>query len=599
MEGGKAAWRFHRRAAEEGTEGSFGSRRSGFTVFVNYVSKRIHYRTLKEAFEGYGFVRDVFVAYNSPRRRESSSTFAFVRFKTLVEAKKAVKEGDGRLLDGFRIRVSLEKELVESRMRPKELKKGSRNNTWSIRDDRSYRDVLLGKSPGDRASEARIERVEAEKNVMVVEFTDNGKSSDGRRDVCRSQEVEIESAEVNWRALSLVGRIKAMYNPELIEQALVSEGYQVKVSQWQDLLAVLQFSSRESFNRAWCKREDMLQMWFDDLERLVGFEGKRRVKVWVRMFDVPLSVWCPSFFTNVGRKWGSVVRIDKDTLERNRFDEAKLLVEVQHASDIPDRVSFLVRNQLREVKLVTEVFEEDRIFLDGRSPFDDGRAAAEFQESEEEHCLPGEFNDVRIEDDMRRSHNDVCAQTSAPQRVHAESTRANSSNNNLFEVPLMSGEGSFGPTVMGRVEMDQAGRDNSPSISNGSRLQEVPIGIISGSETGLGCPLVFYFGGKSGMPSSVIPRLHLNPIEATLKRQDNRDKSGKIRKGKKGSHKFRPMEQRGVDCDLGTANGHPTRETNQKEVMQEAEDTLEVSSALGVVFGVSREEVVEKLALLE
>ncbi|GMJ09231.1 hypothetical protein HRI_004592300 [Hibiscus trionum] len=599
MEGGKANRSFHRRAADEGAEGRIGSRRLGFTVFVNYVSKRIHYRTLKEAFEGYGSVRDVFVAYNSLRRRGSSSTFAFVRFKSLDEAKNAVKEGNERLLDGFRIKVSLEKELVESRPGPKESKKGSRDNTWSYRDDRSYRDVLIGESLRNGISEARLEGVAAEKNVMVVDFTDIRKSSDGRRDGSRSHAVEIESSEVNWRALSLVGRIKAMYNPELIEQALVSEGYQVKVSQWQDLLVVLQFSSRESFNQVWCMREEMMQMWFDDLERLVGFEGKRRVKVWVRMLDVPLSVWCPSFFTNIGRKWGSVVRIDKDTLERNRFDEAKLLVEVQHASDIPDRVSILVRNQLREVKISTEVFEEDRIFLDGRSPFDDVQAAVESQESGEEHRLQGVFNDVWIEDALQRSPNDDCAQASAPQVVHAESARAKSSSNNLFDVPLLSGEGSFGPSGLGRFEMGSSGRDVSPSISNGSRLQDVPIGIISEVENGLGCFLAFDNGGKSGVPPSATPRFHLNPIEATPKRQDNCDRSGKGRKGKKGRRKTRPMEQRGVDCDLEPADGYSTRETNLKEVVQEAEATLEVSSALGVVFGASRDELVERFVLLE
>ncbi|KAK8498299.1 hypothetical protein V6N11_061733 [Hibiscus sabdariffa] len=65
--------------------------RRGVAVFVNFVSKRIHPSTLKEAFEVYGKVIDVFIAFNSVKRRGMRSTFAFVRFSNPKEAMNAIK----------------------------------------------------------------------------------------------------------------------------------------------------------------------------------------------------------------------------------------------------------------------------------------------------------------------------------------------------------------------------------------------------------------------------------------------------------------------------------------------------------------------------
>ncbi|KAK8578803.1 hypothetical protein V6N12_069147 [Hibiscus sabdariffa] len=69
------------------------SSRKGVSIFVNYVNKRIHPRSPREAFEDFGKVLDVYVSYNNSRRLGMRSTFAFVRFSILqeVDAAKVVK----------------------------------------------------------------------------------------------------------------------------------------------------------------------------------------------------------------------------------------------------------------------------------------------------------------------------------------------------------------------------------------------------------------------------------------------------------------------------------------------------------------------------
>ncbi|KAE8735672.1 hypothetical protein F3Y22_tig00000340pilonHSYRG01207 [Hibiscus syriacus] len=60
--------------------------------------------------------------------------------------------------------------------------------------------------------------------------------------------------------------------------------------------------------------------------------------------------------------------VDEDTIKRNRFDEAKVLIQTQRVSLIPDRVLVSLNGSISTIKLRVENFEEERIFIDGRGP---------------------------------------------------------------------------------------------------------------------------------------------------------------------------------------------------------------------------------------
>ncbi|KAK8670727.1 hypothetical protein V6N13_037345 [Hibiscus sabdariffa] len=89
------------------------ARRGGAIVFVNFVSKRISQSALREAFELYGRVTDVYIAYKNPTRVKMRSTFVFVRFSNMGEATKAVEFGNNRRMDGFTIKVFLKNKYTE------------------------------------------------------------------------------------------------------------------------------------------------------------------------------------------------------------------------------------------------------------------------------------------------------------------------------------------------------------------------------------------------------------------------------------------------------------------------------------------------------
>ncbi|XVF50690.1 hypothetical protein PTKIN_Ptkin04bG0122600 [Pterospermum kingtungense] len=75
-----------------------------FTVFFNNLSRRVSRNALWEAFEAYGRVVDIFILDHSKR----PFCFAFVRYRSVEECRRVVRDGNGRRIDGMLILVKEE-----------------------------------------------------------------------------------------------------------------------------------------------------------------------------------------------------------------------------------------------------------------------------------------------------------------------------------------------------------------------------------------------------------------------------------------------------------------------------------------------------------
>ncbi|EOY12746.1 Uncharacterized protein TCM_031281 [Theobroma cacao] len=78
-------------------------RSSLHSVYISNLSRRITKQGLKEVFDAYGKVRDVFISNRQSQAKVT--TFAFVRYKELREMDRACTHGNGRRLDGHYIVV--------------------------------------------------------------------------------------------------------------------------------------------------------------------------------------------------------------------------------------------------------------------------------------------------------------------------------------------------------------------------------------------------------------------------------------------------------------------------------------------------------------
>ncbi|KAE8696468.1 hypothetical protein F3Y22_tig00110670pilonHSYRG00078 [Hibiscus syriacus] len=434
-------------------------------------------------------------AFRSRKRVAASSTFSFVRFRRKSEADLAVRRADGRIINGFKIRVFHDNKGDPKFQRSVDDK--NINKVWlsSIRDSRSFKEVV----GGDQFVEGRVKEhvdfsqryiLAGKDNVIHVMFEDDKVVRKTSQNGEENKIIRIAEKEVVWRQSCLVGKIKNMYNEDIVQTAFCTDGLDVKVSILHELLVVLQFKYESARQVCWQNREHWVSLWFNELELLEGYENKLRVKTWILLSDVPLLVWSESFFMNLGSLWGKVLLVDEDTCNRSRFDVAKILLEVQCASEIPEKVSIVCNGRLYSIKITTEAQEESRMFIDGLMSgggewCPDAGVASKEKSIEDVHVTGSGSEDAFNSDAPHASHCQRSENVNGLMEVsrglgEAEVERRVVVNEALHEVPIFENIGPkdlFADDSVGYMELNRDGGHvwKTQSVSNSSRLLDIPI----------------------------------------------------------------------------------------------------------------------------
>ncbi|KAK9008239.1 hypothetical protein V6N11_075141 [Hibiscus sabdariffa] len=321
-----------------------GSQRSGFSVFVNFVSKRIHPSTLREAFSVYDRVVGVFIAFNNPKRLKFRSTFAFVRFASLEEAEKAVRLGTNRKMDGFYIKVFMENNIGMSSSMPKaagNFSKMYKSNASKfparVKEGLSYKDALLKKGG-----------VEKSRSIETASSGHDLKLSDHHIGVMSNKEVEKFSFDIHpkvyeWLSNCLVCQVKGMYDADFVQQVLVAGGFKVKVCVWSGYFVLLYFDEEEHMEIFRDLKEAMLESWFVSIDSYYDFTRLNKLKIWVVLDGFPIEAWHEDVFVSMANSWGSFVKLDEDTASKSRLDSARILISVSSVSVFPQQVAISVK----------------------------------------------------------------------------------------------------------------------------------------------------------------------------------------------------------------------------------------------------------------
>ncbi|KAK8578523.1 hypothetical protein V6N13_100359 [Hibiscus sabdariffa] len=146
--------------------------------------------------------------------------------------------------------------------------------------------------------------------------------------------------------------------------------------------------------------------WLPDID----FDSR---SVWVSVFVVPVQFWSQDTFGNIAQLWGSLVRVDDNTVEPKSFEQARLLIEMKHWERIAETIEVdcngrLVPIRVQEVEVVhahdivchcetEDASSEDADQVEG------GREAAQdaFAESDLTRILPGQL-EMRAMDSGRQ-----------------------------------------------------------------------------------------------------------------------------------------------------------------------------------------------------
>ncbi|XWS30037.1 hypothetical protein CRYUN_Cryun24cG0083500 [Craigia yunnanensis] len=158
--------RNHKRRTAGKRKGAHPDRRSNlYSAFVDNLSLRVPKRTLWDAFYDYGKVVDVYIPRFLKRQNNKGTTFAFVRYKFESELLKAIGGGNNRRIEGWHIKVKKANFKWKERSSPQKLqrweeKKGEvprdGKTSFALRDNRSYRDALMG---ADKQTEKRLKEI--------------------------------------------------------------------------------------------------------------------------------------------------------------------------------------------------------------------------------------------------------------------------------------------------------------------------------------------------------------------------------------------------------------------------------------------------------
>ncbi|KAK8990187.1 hypothetical protein V6N11_008702 [Hibiscus sabdariffa] len=454
-----------------------GFKRSGFSVFVNYVSKKIHPLTLKEAFSVYGKVLDVYIAYNNSRRRNMQNTFAFVRFSKEEEGQAAVEKANNRVMDGFKIKVYWDRKQpglrgeVKSQDSKEFLEQKVIGKVANGVDGRSFKEVLVSNYFGhnDFSQEAVEDGAEQSKydNIIVSE-------------PIAEISINIKEKDKQWLKKCLVGQIVAMYDASFVQQMLTLEGFKVKVSCWSGYYVIISFEEEEQIEIFWDLKESVLKPWLVDIDTVENFMIQKKLRVWVSLEGLPLEAWNEAALMSIGSLWGNVIRLDTDTSEKNRLDVAKILIGVKCPSAVPPLLKVTLNGEVSSVKVRTSEYEEERVWLDNEEPnswhecpseeMDDyqGKVGLEMKDNDDSNSLrDGEQLISHVEKaeliekggDSTKVNNlstdtgskvlkNVCGPTfgksidkerMSQQKNHTVSTEVGLDKNNLYEVQIVSG----------------------------------------------------------------------------------------------------------------------------------------------------------------
>ncbi|KAK8626247.1 hypothetical protein V6N13_133898 [Hibiscus sabdariffa] len=295
------------------------------------------------------------------------NTFAFVRFMNLWEALSAVDLANNRRMDDFIIKVFLDKKVQMVAKGPSSVERSkaqhapTKVNMNRFKDERSYKDALLNPSKlgliDENDGPINVPSVIAEASRPAVENKYEPIS------------INIQDSDGEWLNKCLICQISAMYDAEVVQQFLQSEGFKVKVSCWYGFYAIIRFEEEEHIDIFWDLKDSLLKPWFSDIDSMEKFMKSKKLRIWVCIEGFPLHAWNDFAILSIGRRWGEVISLDTDTNKKNRFDVARILVGVNCLSDVPLFPTIEVKGVIYNLKISTFEYDDDRCWIDNEQRF--------------------------------------------------------------------------------------------------------------------------------------------------------------------------------------------------------------------------------------
>ncbi|KAE8668156.1 Small nuclear ribonucleoprotein family protein [Hibiscus syriacus] len=263
---------------ESNTKGYINDKSGCYTLFIDNLPEKIHWKRFGSLFCTHGRVIDVFI----PNKRNSKGVrFGFIRFATNVEARKVISIMNGAHIDGSKIGVSFTK------FKP-------RHSYW--RKSSAIVHLKTGMEVVSRNNHGEVEGVVDDDKLLVLSNCLVGR--------CKNL-VKISNLANQMQAKGLTGF--------LIMRAAGNA-------------VLLVFEDSASLRNVQIDKSEILAKWFSRVEAWLESLVVERHRVWLVCEGVPFHAWNWDTFKNIANKWGHLLAIDENCQSPSSFDRTKIQV---------------------------------------------------------------------------------------------------------------------------------------------------------------------------------------------------------------------------------------------------------------------------------
>ncbi|WJX17882.1 hypothetical protein P8452_07743 [Trifolium repens] len=188
------------------------------------------------------------------------------------------------------------------------------------------------------------------------------KNGEGQRNSTTNNSQKTHEAKREWRGLSfetneedrawarkgLIGLVKHVDEVPLLQQKILDIGITtVKIIPMGGRKVFLQPVEDEDLSELIKDAEEFFNHWFVKIKEWSPKEVSSDRAIWIRLYGVPVHAWRENFFKKMLELTGEVIVMDDDTINKRRFDYARVLIRTSALSFI---------NQLEKVKIDEDVF---------------------------------------------------------------------------------------------------------------------------------------------------------------------------------------------------------------------------------------------------
>ncbi|KAE8729357.1 hypothetical protein F3Y22_tig00003721pilonHSYRG00352 [Hibiscus syriacus] len=278
-----------------------GFKKGCYTIFIENVSEKIHWKRLGSIFGSHGQVIDAFI----PKKRNSKGfRFGFIRFATIEEARTAISKMNGNHIYGNKIRVSLTK------YKP-------RQSFW-------------------RKSSTAVQ------------------SKSGMEDLPRFKHCEVEGA-VDEDKLQVLNNCLVGWCKNFIKIGNLANQIQAKGLAGFTLMraagnvVLMVFEDSDLLRSVKEDKLETLAEWFSRVETWSESLVVESRRVWLVCEGIPFHAWNWDTFKNIATKWGKLIAIDNSCEFPSSFDRAKIQILTNAQGRIDELLELKVGDNLFKI----------------------------------------------------------------------------------------------------------------------------------------------------------------------------------------------------------------------------------------------------------